>query len=260
MYIKVFIQTKRDIFMTTGNITTIFFDAADTLFFIKEGLGNTYAGVARKYGADPDTAALRKAFSKAFRAAPPLAFGGVSQEERKRLEKEWWKKVVTDVYTEVGMFAGFDEHFDELFEVFRTKAWTLFPETVPVLEGLKSKGYRLGIISNFDSRVYDVMERLGIYGYFDTFVISSEAGYAKPSHGIFLTALEKAGVSSEESIHVGDDLKNDFHGPRALGIRAILLDREGEYASLRRMDRINDLTEIESYLNGSGDSRLEAEG
>jgi len=246
--------------MTNGNITTIFFDAADTLFFIKEGLGNTYAGVARKYGADPDPAALRKAFSKAFRTAPPLAFGGVSQEERKRLEKEWWKKVVTDVYTEVGMFTAFDEHFDELFEVFRTEAWTLFPETVPVLETLKSKGYRLGIISNFDSRVYDVMERLGIYGYFDTFVISSEAGYAKPSHGIFLTALEKAGVDSGESIHVGDDLKNDFHGPRALGIRAILLDREGEYASLERMDRINDLTEIESCLNGSGDSRLEAEG
>ncbi len=246
--------------MTNGNITTIFFDAADTLFFIKEGLGNTYAGVARKYGADPDPAALRKAFSKAFRTAPPLAFGGVSQEERKKLEKEWWKKVVTDVYTEVGMFTAFDEHFDELFEVFRTEAWTLFPETVPVLETLKSKGYRLGIISNFDSRVYDVMERLGIYGYFDTFVISSEAGYAKPSHGIFLTALEKAGVDSGESIHVGDDLKNDFHGPRALGIRAILLDREGEYTSLDRIDRINNLTEIESCLNGSGDSRLEAEG
>lgn len=246
--------------MTNGKITTIFFDAADTLFFIKEGLGNTYAGVARKHGADPDTAALRMAFSKAFRGAPPLAFGGVTEDERKRLEKEWWKKVVTDVYTEVGMFDGFDEHFDELFEVFRSGAWTLFPETVPVLEALKSGGYRLGIISNFDSRVYDVMERLGIYGYFDTFVISSETGYAKPSPGIFLAALEKAGADPAESIHVGDDLKNDFHGPRALGIRAILLDREGEYASLERMDRINNLTELKSYLNGSGAHGLKAEG
>ncbi|MCL4244039.1 MAG: HAD-IA family hydrolase [Candidatus Dadabacteria bacterium] len=246
--------------MTNGKITTIFFDAADTLFFIKKGLGNTYAGVARKYGADPDTGALRRAFSKAFRNAPPLAFGGVSDEERKELEKDWWKKVVTDVYNEVGMFDAFDEHFDDLFEVFRTEAWTLFPETVPVLEALKSKGYRLGIISNFDSRVYDVMERLGIYGFFDTFVISSEAGYAKPSHEIFLTALDKAEADPAESIHVGDDLKNDFHGPRALGIRAILLDREGEYASLERMDRVKDLTEIESYLNGPDVSGLKAEG
>lgn len=246
--------------MTNGKITTIFFDAADTLFFIKEGLGNTYAGVARKYGADPDTGALRRAFSKAFRNAPPLAFGGVSDEERKELEKDWWKKVVTEVYTEVGMFDAFDEHFDDLFEVFRTEAWTLFPETVPVLEALKSKGYRLGIISNFDSRVYDVMERLGIYGFFDTFVISSEAGYAKPSHEIFLTALDKAEADPAESIHVGDDLKNDFHGPRALGIRAILLDREGEYASLERMDRVKNLTEIESYLNGPDVSGLKAEG
>ena len=246
--------------MTNGKITTIFFDAADTLFFIKKGLGNTYAGVARKYGADPDTGALRRAFSKAFRNAPPLAFGGVSDEERKELEKDWWKKVVTDVYNEVGMFDAFDEHFDDLFEVFRTEAWTLFPETVPVLEALKSKGYRLGIISNFDSRVYDVMERLGIYGFFDTFVISSEAGYAKPSHEIFLTALDKAEADPAESIHVGDDLKNDVHGPRALGIRAILLDRAGEYASLERMDRVKDLTEIESYLNGPDVSGLKAEG
>lgn len=234
--------------MKNGKINTIFFDAADTLFYIKEGLGNTYAGVARRHGADPDPAEIRKAFSKAFKSAPPLAFGGVSSSERARLEKEWWLNVVQGVYSEVGMFGGFEAHFDELFEVFRGEAWTLFPETVPVLSSLRDKGYRLGIVSNFDSRVYDVMKALGIYEYFDTFVISSEAGFAKPAHGIYSIALEHAGTEPERSIHVGDDLTNDFHGPRALGIRALLLDRAGEYASLPRMDRIGSLSEIESCL------------
>jgi putative hydrolase of the HAD superfamily len=229
-------------------IKTIFFDAADTLFYIKRGLGRTYADVARKYGADPDPSDIKKAFSRAFKSAPPLAFGNVSDIERQRLEKEWWRSIVESVYSEIGMFDEFAPHFDELFEVFRGEAWTLFPETVQVLSSLKSGGYSLGIISNFDSRVYDVMRDLGIYEYFDLFVISSEAGHAKPSHGIYSIALERAGRESHEVIHVGDDLCNDFHGARALGIRALLLDREGEYAGVRGMDRLENLTAIKSVL------------
>jgi putative hydrolase of the HAD superfamily len=234
--------------MKRQRIKTIFFDAADTLFYIQRGLGHTYAGVARKYGADPDPAEIKKAFSRSFKAAPPLAFGNVTEAERKRLEKEWWRAIVEKVYSEVGMFDEFDPHFDELFEVFRGEAWTLFPETVPVLSSLKGLGYTLGIISNFDSRVYDVMKGLGIYEYFDVLVISSEAGHAKPSHGIFSLALERSGRDPREVIHIGDDLCNDFHGARALGIRALLLDRGGEYAGVRGMDRIENLTAIESVL------------
>jgi len=234
--------------MKKHRVKTIFFDAADTLFYIEKGLGHTYAGVARKYGADPDPAEIKKAFSRAFKSAPPLAFGDVSVKERQRLEKEWWKAIVGKVYSEIGMFDEFDPHFDELFEVFRGEAWTLFPETVDVLSNLKESGYRLGIISNFDSRVYDVMRQLGIYDFFDVLVISSEAGHAKPSHGIFSLALERAGRDPREVIHVGDDLCNDFHGARAMGIRALLLDREGEYAGATFMDRIEDLTAIERVL------------
>jgi putative hydrolase of the HAD superfamily len=238
--------------MKKSGIDTIFFDAADTLFYIQKGLGDTYAEVARRYGASPEPGEIKRAFSQAFGSAPPLAFGDVPQEERKVLEKEWWRTVVEDVYSEIGMFDEFDAHFDELFEVFRGGAWILFPETVDVLESLKGKGYSLGIISNFDSRVYDVMKRLGIYNYFDVFVISSEAGHAKPSHSIFSLALDRAGRESREVVHVGDDLCNDFHGARALGIRALLLDREGEYASAGGINRIGDLTEIESILGETG--------
>lgn len=235
--------------MKRYSIKTIFFDAADTLFYIEKGLGHTYAGVARKYGADPDPSEIKKAFSRAFKSAPPLAFGNVSVKERQKLEKEWWREIVENVYSEVGMFDEFDPHFDELFEVFRGEAWTLFPETVDVLTSLKDLGYNLGIISNFDSRVYDVMRELGIYDFFDVLVISSEAGHAKPSHGIFSKALEESGRDPREVIHVGDDLCNDFHGARALGIRALLLDREGEYAGAACMDRIEDLTAIERVLS-----------
>lgn len=235
--------------MNNGNINTIFFDAADTLFYIKEGLGNTYASVAKKHGADPDPNQLRKAFSKAFRSAPSLAFGGVPDEERRTLEKNYWKAIVDSVYQEVGMFDGFDDHFDELFEVFRSEAWAIFPETKDVLEGLKQKNYRLGIVSNFDSRVYDVMTNLDIHKYFDTFVISSEAGHAKPDPNIYHIALNKIGSDPKESLHIGDHIQNDFHGPRALGIQALLLDRENEFESIGNQHKIKHLADLNRFLD-----------
>ncbi len=235
--------------MKNGQIKTIFFDAADTLFYIREGLGNTYAAVARKHGAEnAQPEEIKKAFSKYFGSAPPLAFGNATDEERKGLEKDYWKSIVESVYNEVGMFEGFDNHFDELFEVFRSKAWELFPESKETLGALKDSGFKLGIISNFDSRVYDVMKDLGIEDYFDFFVISSEAGFAKPHTDIFRIALEKAGSVGAESLHVGDNLNNDFHSPRALGIKALLLDREGENESIGRGYTIKDLTEIHKHV------------
>jgi putative hydrolase of the HAD superfamily len=235
--------------MKNGQIKTIFFDVADTLFYIREGLGNTYAGVARKHGADdPDPDQIKKAFSKAFGSAPPLAFGDATGEERKYLEKDYWRAIVEEVYSEVGMFEDFDAHFDELFEVFRSEAWALFPESDEILSALKDAGFKLGIISNFDSRVYDVMKELSIDKYFDFFIISSEAGYAKPQAEIFHIALNRAGVTPSECLHVGDNLNNDFHSPRALGIKALLLDREGGNETIGEAHRIKNLFEIHKHL------------
>lgn len=235
--------------MKTGYINTIFFDAADTLFYIKEGLGPTYAEVARKHGAEnADPGEIKRAFVKAFQSAPPLAFGDATTDERKQLEKDYWRAIVEQVYTEVGMFPGFDDHFEELFEVFRSEAWTLFPETEEVLKTLKEKEYKLGIISNFDSRVYDVMENLGIDKYFDFFVISSEAGFAKPESQIFKIALEKAGSTAIDCIHIGDNVNNDFHCPRTVGIQALLLDRESENEAIGKHHSIKTLSEIQHHI------------
>jgi len=237
--------------MRNGNINTIFFDAADTLFYIEKGLGNTYASVANKYGGDPDKDHLRKAFSKAFKSAPALAFGEVSDDERKVLEKNYWRDIVENVYKEVGMFEEFDAHFDELFEVFRSDAWAIFPETKDVLKTLKEKNYNLGIISNFDSRVYDVMKNLEIHEYFETFVISSEAGFAKPNPNIFHIALKEMDVDPKECLHIGDHIHNDFHGARALGIQALLIDRKGEYEFIGNQHKILNLQEIHKFLDNS---------
>lgn len=234
--------------MKNKDIKAVFFDAADTLFYIRDGIGHTYAAPARKYGADPSPDELKKAFSKHFPAAPPLAFNNVSDEERKILEKEWWYDVVRNVYNEVGMFEHFDNYFEDLFEVFRSSAWDIFPETETVLEDLKQNEFKLVVVSNFDSRVYDVCRDLNILHYFDDFIISSEAGFAKPSVEIFQMALERNDLQSDECLHIGDNFENDYESPRSIGINAVFLDRDNEKHG-EEITRINDLKQLLSLLN-----------
>jgi putative hydrolase of the HAD superfamily len=234
-----------------NRIKAVFFDAADTLFYINNGLGNVYSSVAAKYGSTPDPKLLKAAFSNAFHSAPPLVFGELSSEERRVSEKKWWHSVVKKVFEEVGMFDEFDSYFDELFEVFRHGAWRLFPETQRVLSALEKGRFKLGLISNFDTRVYDVCQALGIYRYFRSFVISSEAGFAKPSPEIFEIALNEQGVSAEESLHIGDSIEHDILGAKALGISAVLLDREGRYDYRDDIRKIKDLGEVFQILGNS---------
>jgi putative hydrolase of the HAD superfamily len=59
-------------------------------------------------------------------------------------------------------------------------------------------------------------------------VTSADAGAAKPDAAIFERALELAGVERQGAVHVGDSLDNDVEGARAVGIRAILVQRDGD--------------------------------
>lgn len=225
----------------------IFLDAADTLFYIRLGLGETYARPAKKYGADPSPDSLKKAFSIHFNSAPPLAFRNVTDKQRKDLEREWWYEVVKNVYKDVGMFRDFDRYFNELFELFRTSAWEIFPETIPVLKKLREKGYMIAVVSNFDSRVYDVCSRLGISEYIDDFTISSEAGYAKPDPEIFRITLARNNLDTRECVHIGDNFENDYKSPKSIGISSVFLDRERREKN-REVLSISNLYELLDHL------------
>ena len=132
------------------------------------------------------------------------------------------------------MFEGFDEFFEEVFAVFeRPDSWRLFPETREVLATLKAQGFELGIISNFDSRLFSVLRGLGIADLFDTITISSLAHAAKPSARIFQQALDKHAVEPADALHVGDSERDDVKGAQGVGLTGVLLAR-GEAAQVPR--------------------------
>ena len=215
--------------MASSPINAIFFDAAGTLFDVKGSVGEVYVTYAKKYGfpeTDEMAKSLNHAFKETFKAMPLPVFSVERPEKLKQCERLWWFDVVHAVFYRVGMFERFDDFFDEVFEAFgHSTHWQLFPESIDVLTQLKERGFELGIISNFDTRFFQVVRELGINQFFDSVTISSLAGAAKPAAKIFSYALEQHALLPEEALHVGDHRIEDFEGAQQVGLHALLIDR-----------------------------------
>ena len=205
-------------------IRAAFFDAAGTLFEPREPIGRTYARLAREFGVDASEAAVASGFRRAFGDAPGLAFGpGHAPDEIRRLEREWWRMRVAETFAALGSFADFDALFDYFADPIH---WIADNEAALMLLRLKESGIKLGVISNFDYRLYRILDGLDLTRHFDTITISSEAGYAKPRREVFEFALSRAGLNAGDAMHIGDSEHLDFTASAEAGMAAILIDRE----------------------------------
>ena len=102
-----------------------------------------------------------------------------------------------------------------------------FADAAPALEQLRARGMRLVVVSNWDWSLTDVLGGAGLLPLLDGVISSAEVGASKPDRAIFDAALEAAGCSAAEAVHVGDSVEHDIAGARAAGIRPLLLSREG---------------------------------
>lgn len=101
----------------------------------------------------------------------------------------------------------------------------LFDDSIEILEYLKNEGYKTAVISNSPPTTQDQLLDLGIKKYIDEAVFSYEVGSRKPEKEIFLKLLEKVNVAPSQALMIGDSMKNDINGARAVGIDALLIDR-----------------------------------
>jgi HAD superfamily hydrolase (TIGR01662 family) len=101
---------------------------------------------------------------------------------------------------------------------------TLFPGARETLEWLRSRGYRIGSITNrgySGPKFWEQLEHLQIAEYFEHVAVSCEVGYMKPHPRIFHYALEQMGVAAEESVMVGDSLRADVEGGKTVGMTTV---------------------------------------
>ncbi len=208
----------------------IFLDAMGTLFGIKGSVGEIYQAIALKYGVEISANIIDRAFFASFQNASPLAFGSnYSDQEMERYEFNWWKKIVQETFKrldKINEFTDFSAFFREMYAYFATeKPWHIYPDVIPSLQRWQQKGIQLGIISNFDRRLYKVLDLLEIKHFFSSITISSEAGFAKPNPKIFQTALKKHYCLSQQAWHIGDSFTEDYQGARAAEIKSFWLNR-----------------------------------
>jgi len=122
---------------------------------------------------------------------------------------------------------------------------TLYPEVMGGLSELKTKGLKIGLISNiYEEKIHACLQEAGLGGaVFDVVVGVDAIGEMKPHPGVFKYALHKLNVEPEETIFVGDDVEVDYKGAESVGIHALLINRTKEKV-LSDPKTITDLREI----------------
>jgi HAD superfamily hydrolase (TIGR01662 family) len=124
----------------------------------------------------------------------------------------------------------------------------LYDDAVPVLRELRQSGLRLGLVSNTSRDLGAFVRHFALE--VDGWITSGSHGKVKPSPLIFRAALELIGCPAERSVMVGDSPEDDIAGARAVGMRAVLVDRAGRYVDAA--DRIASLAELPAMLGLSG--------
>jgi beta-phosphoglucomutase len=122
-----------------------------------------------------------------------------------------------------------------------------FSDAMPALEALHRLGLPLGVISNFDTHLREVLRQLDLLHHFEFVIVSAEVGIAKPEPGIFELAVARAKGPRERLLYVGDHVGDDIEGAWGAGLDAVLIDR-GNRQPEALCPRIGSLLELVDYV------------
>jgi putative hydrolase of the HAD superfamily len=216
----------------------VLFDAGDTLLAPAPSFQGRFMAVAAEHGLPLEEAAVDAAIADAVRAAE-----WPSDWTDPATQREFWVGFYRQVLADLGHEGR--ELADALFEAFSDPAgYRLFDDVRPALDELASRGIKLGVVSNFEPWLEDILDLQGIGDRFAAVAISGKLGVAKPDPEIFKAALTEAGADPEATMHVGDQPVNDVAAARAVGITPVLIDRYARHPETDGAHRVEDLLEL----------------
>ena len=232
-----------------NTIKAVFFDVGATLLTPAEDEGKTFSQIARELNVDVNPSDV---MSKV-----PIMY--TLYEQLYEQDDSFWSDDVRSKAIWIEMY----EYMASLLDVprgqrrklaeavhnfyFSPGAWKTYDDVIPTLDSLKAQGYRMGLISNWDSSLAPVIEGLGMTHYFETIISSAVVRMHKPMPEIFQLALNRLGISANEAAHVGDHVYADAEGAAGAGIMPLLLDRRDRHTSFEGL-RIASLSEIEELI------------
>ncbi len=207
----------------------VFFDAGETLVHPHPSFPEMFAEIVRRHGYEVESADVvergRIVFDRFAEAARDNELWTTSRER----SEAFWRSVYHRFLTLLSLPTD-DGLPEALYREFTDRAnYRLFQDVPPVLEVLHAAGLKLGVVSNFEEWLEHLLEELDVTRYFDVRVISGIEGIEKPDPRIFSLALERAGVTAEETVYVGDNPMFDVDPAAAVGMFPVLIDRRNRH-------------------------------
>jgi HAD superfamily hydrolase (TIGR01662 family) len=124
----------------------------------------------------------------------------------------------------------------------------MIPGTREALEKIQKKGLVMGVVSNADGRVEEILERLGIAKFFSIIIDSHIEKVEKPNPEIFIRALKRLNLKAEETIYIGDFYSIDVVGARKGGLGAVLMDPANAW-NCNDVPRISSLDQLADFID-----------
>jgi putative hydrolase of the HAD superfamily len=228
-------------------LRAVLFDAGETLVHPAPSFPEVFSRVLATGGHTRTPGAVieasRAVFSRFSEAARDNELWTTSPEASAR----FWKSVYARMLDELELGAP-DGLADALYEAFTDQRnYALFDDVVAALDELDAAGLSLGIVSNFEAWLEDLLGSLGVRDRFGVRVISGREGVEKPDPKIFALALDRLGIEAAEAAYVGDNPEFDIEPARALGMTPVLLDRRQRFPDAGGI-RITDLGELATVV------------
>jgi putative hydrolase of the HAD superfamily len=224
----------------------ILFDLDDTILKAYGGQQEAWLSVATEFASElaplsPHEAATAiTAFSQAF-------WLNADPQWRMRLQ-EARRQVVTGSFAALAKAGrptpppGLARRLADRLSAYREEQMSLFPDALEVIDGLRARGTRLGLVTNGAAALQRAkILRFDLAHRFDHIQIEGEHGFGKPEERAYRHALRALDVEARETWMVGDNLEWEVVAPQRLGIYAIWFDPAGKglpEGSSVRPDRI----------------------
>ena len=132
-------------------------------------------------------------------------------------------------------------------DVFLSEGLEVYPDVVRAVTALASRGYKMGVVSNWPATLESTLQQFGLGIFFPVIVASGTVGYAKPHPQIFRIAADRMGVDPQDVLYVGDSVEQDVMGARAAGMNVVLLDRVSRHESYQ--PKVQSLVQLLELLN-----------
>lgn len=219
-----------------------FFSSADTLIRHDPSREMVLVNFLKERGIEITMPVAKIAYLVADDAAPSKGYTVKPKDER----DSYWRSYSSALLKNCRIEDPDGKIAEALSERLRSpKIWTSFYDAKPALESLRKLGCLVGVITNAESNLADVLDNAGLSQYIDTVTTSEEVGVEKPDPAIFLKAMGKSGLEPKRCVYVGDVPEIDILGARNAGMTQVWLDRNRLARRLGDIQKIETLTELE---------------